>query len=129
MTEPMPPESPEVPEGPLSPAPEAEAPSGLSLTPEQVSAMFGGPVEPGASMTVTLVAGDVGPGGSVSFDVVSDDSSEDAAEGESDDMGMPPITEDDPEVTKALGYDRSAVEGARRKRATMPINPKDLEED
>lgn len=100
--------------------PEDAATKSILLTPDQLSAI--GPVEPG--QTITLTAGESTPDGQT-FDVTIGE--EGGLEGEVPMDEPDPELEDDPEVTKALGYDRGKLPG--RKKEAPNLSAKDLEED
>lgn len=111
---------------------------GLSFTPDQQIALFGGPAEPGTEYTITVRAGEPTDSGDLSFEVVASpdegaampsaeaegtpaDDAEDAAEGES--AGGSEKEEGYSEPGPSIGYD---TQKARPK--SKRISAKELEE-
>lgn len=116
------------------PASPNAGPGPLTFTPEQEIALFGGPAEPGQEYTVTVRAGDPGPDGQISFEVVAEaPAGAPGAEKPMDDhepeSPEDDLAEDSEDVTKALGYDRNALQRDRSKRGIPKLSAKDLEED
>lgn len=116
------------------PASPNTGPGPLSFTPDQEIALFGGPAEPGQEYTVTVRAGEPGPDGALSFEVVADapagaPGAENPMEGHEPESPAADIAEDSEDVTKALGYDRNALQRDRSKRGIPKLSAKDLEED
>lgn len=100
----------------------------LTFTPEQEIALFGGPASPGAEYTITVRAGDSSdPSGSLTFEVVSEPSGAPGA-GEPGDLEETE-EDDDPAVSKALGYDRKALNKGRKNMDTPPMGADFLMED
>ena len=95
----------------------------LELSPEQRSALFGdAPTASGDSFSVVLKAGDVlENGGAQTFEVVSTRNTADGPTGDEEDAEgeMAPETEgtSSDDEKKALGYDRGALTGSRKKQS------------
>ena len=87
----------------------------VDLTPEQREALFGDqPPASGDTVTVTLKAGDVlENGGAQTFEVVPNA----APEGEPDGDEAPADESSSDDEKKALGYDRGALTGRRKKQS------------
>lgn len=127
------PTSPELPLGPTSPSPAGDlqsvgGPAPLTFSPDQIQALIGAPPQPGQEYTVTFRAGEIGPDGGVQVEVVQSPM-EEAAEGPSSNPAEESVESDPPEVTEALGYDRAALMGERKKKSFPAGSGKDLEED
>jgi hypothetical protein len=125
--------SPGVPAGPQAPAGMGElqpegGPAPLTFSPDQIQALIGSPPQPGQEYTVTFRAGEIGPDGGVQVEVVQSPM-EEAAEGPSSNPAEESVESDPPEVTEALGYDRSALMKERKKTSFPSGSGKDLEDD
>jgi hypothetical protein len=106
----------------------AGVPAPLTFSPDQIQALIGAPPTPGQEYTVTFRAGEIGPDGGVQVEVVQSPM-EETAEGATSNPAEEAVEADPPEVTEALGYDRAALMGERKKKSFPAGSGKDLEND
>jgi flagellar basal body L-ring protein FlgH len=109
----------------LAEAPKQANPA-FKLTAEQLQTLFdGAPVSPGDTVTIVLEAQQPDEIGNQDFTVVEATNSADEGMGT-----LPPPeepSETDPDEMDAIGYDRSALDSERKKKANTPkISAKDL---